>query len=359
MPTPPSAALKVTYLVDGTDLFGGVKVVFRQAELVAARGHDVTVLSRGPAPTWCDPRIPFRQVEVFDSATIPVSDVVVASDWPTLGPALDAARGTTAHLFQGNEAAYTHNIADHPTIKRVYARPAPALVVSPHLGTHLKAQYGRPWRVVAQPLEPFFHPRPLARLLRWGPRRPPRIAVVGPFECDWKGVPTALEAVRLMRGAGLDCGLVRVSQLPLCDHERRVLEADEFHTRLRPEDVARLMAGCDLLIAASWEQEGFGLPVLEAMACGVPVVASDVACFRHFAGPAAALVPADRAEAFAEAALVTLRRAPIWRKMRRAGLEVASRFTEARAGLEAESALRWVASGAWKSELRPASATSG
>ena len=43
------------------------------------------------------------------------------------------------------------------------------------------------------------------------------------------------------------------------------VEPDEFHCRIPPADVARLIAGCDLMLAPSWEQEGFGLPVLEAM----------------------------------------------------------------------------------------------
>lgn len=47
--------------------------------------------------------------------------------------------------------------------------------------------------------------------------------------------------------------------------------------------------------------EGFGLPVLEAMAAGVPVVASDIAPLREVAGDAAMLVPPGDADAWAEA----------------------------------------------------------
>jgi glycosyltransferase involved in cell wall biosynthesis len=55
--------------------------------------------------------------------------------------------------------------------------------------------------------------------------------------------------------------------------------------------------------------EGFGLPVLEAMACGTPVVASDAPAVREVAGQAARIVEARRPEAIAEGLLDTLENA--------------------------------------------------
>jgi glycosyltransferase involved in cell wall biosynthesis len=45
------------------------------------------------------------------------------------------------------------------------------------------------------------------------------------------------------------------------------------------------------LLLHTAEAEGFGLPVIEAMACGCPVVASDLAVLREVGGPAASYCP--------------------------------------------------------------------
>ena len=44
--------LAVNYLLAGTELFGGTKVALHQANLMARRGHRVTVASPGPPPDW-------------------------------------------------------------------------------------------------------------------------------------------------------------------------------------------------------------------------------------------------------------------------------------------------------------------
>ena len=106
----------------------------------------------------------------------------------------------------------------------------------------------------------------------------------------------------------------------------------------------------DLLLAPSWEQEGFGLPVLEAMACGVPVVASEIAAFRGLRARGGGRVPPREPLAFARAAAAVLGSRERWRRMRRAGLQVARAFSEEAAAAAGEGALRWVASGAWRDE---------
>jgi glycosyltransferase involved in cell wall biosynthesis len=65
-------------------------------------------------------------------------------------------------------------------------------------------------------------------------------------------------------------------------------------------DLHSLYAGATTLAFPSFI-EGLGLPLLEAMAAGVPVVASDIPVFREIAGDAAVLVPPEDPRAWAAA----------------------------------------------------------
>lgn len=72
--------------------------------------------------------------------------------------------------------------------------------------------------------------------------------------------------------------------------------------------------------------EGYGLPMIEAMAAGTPVVASDIPIFREVAGGAALLVDPDSPEAFAEA-VSALDDPQHWRSASKAGLKRAAEYS--------------------------------
>jgi glycosyltransferase involved in cell wall biosynthesis len=86
-----------------------------------------------------------------------------------------------------------------------------------------------------------------------------------------------------------------------------------------------LYAGARVFVYPSLE-EGFGFPPLEAMACGVPVVASTAPALSENLAGAAELVPAHSPEALADAILRLLRDERLWERRRREGLDRAGRF---------------------------------
>ena len=73
--------------------------------------------------------------------------------------------------------------------------------------------------------------------------------------------------------------------------------------------------------------EGFGFPVLEAMACGAPVVASDGGSIPELAGAAATLVDARDAPALADGIRRVLGTEALAAELRRHGLERARRYS--------------------------------
>lgn len=89
--------------------------------------------------------------------------------------------------------------------------------------------------------------------------------------------------------------------------------------------------------------EGFGLPILEAMASGTPVVASDNSSIPEVAGDAALLVPTTDVYAFADAIEKILEDGKIAAGLREAGLRQAAKFSWKRAAMETARVYRQAA----------------
>jgi glycosyltransferase involved in cell wall biosynthesis len=93
-----------------------------------------------------------------------------------------------------------------------------------------------------------------------------------------------------------------------------------------PEDTPRLLRGATAFVFPSL-YEGFGLPPLEAMACGTPVVCSDRSSLPEVVGDAALLVDAARPDALADAILRLCADDELQAHLSRRGLKRAATFS--------------------------------
>ncbi len=158
------------------------------------------------------------------------------------------------------------------------------------------------------------------------------ILFVGTIE-PRKNLPTLLEAYNALRTKHPDVGLViagskgwlyqsffdRLKSLGLQDVVRLTgfVADDQLPTLLNAAEV----------FAFPSSFEGFGLPPLEAMACGVPVVCSNASSLPEVVGEAGLLVPPDDPRAWAEALDRVLSDPGLRLDLRSRGLAQARRFT--------------------------------
>jgi glycosyltransferase involved in cell wall biosynthesis len=123
----------------------------------------------------------------------------------------------------------------------------------------------------------------------------PRVLSVG-RSAAYKNLEATLAAVALLPGAQL----IRVGE-PLTPDQRQLAANTGLAGRitemghLEPPELARVYRACGALVQPS-TYEGFGVPVVEAMACGLPVVCSDGGALAEVAGGAALVVPLASAD---------------------------------------------------------------
>ena len=150
------------------------------------------------------------------------------------------------------------------------------------------------------------------------PRKNHRLALTALAQLKAQGYPH-----RLIIGGGKGWLFEPISQLV----ESMGLTNDLLFAGYVPAaDLPGLYSGADALLLPS-QYEGFGLPLLEAMACGAPVVSSNASSLPELAGDAALLIDPDDAEGFTAAIRQLIDQPNLASILRQRGLLQARKFT--------------------------------
>lgn len=276
--------LTICYLLETADLHGGVRIVFDQVRALTARGHRVVVRAMYGDHHWYPYPLEVRYVtdlaRPFDGFE---PDVVIATFWTTVFPALALGAPLTIHFCQGCEWEMPEYEDRKKEIEQAYARSIPKITIGSWLNERLEARFGTgafPVESVGQIVDTdLYRPGPgRNRVAGSGQRQrcPRHVLVVGIFEAWVKGIATALEAVDIVRDEGFDVRVTRVSTLPLLSAEQDLFQPDVYHHCLTPVQMVEVYQQADIILAPSRSAEGFGLPFVEALASGLPAVATAI-----------------------------------------------------------------------------------
>ncbi len=285
--------MRVTFVLPYAGLAGGIRVVAIYAERLRRRGHEVFVVStpkrqvrvrrkvksllfdRGWPVVDREPShfdgvdVPHRVIErrrpVADS-DVPDADVVVATWWETAEwvAALSPNKGAKAYFIQHHEI---HEGQPKDRVEATWRLPMHKIIISKWLIELARDRYGdERASLVLNSVDMAQFKAPVR-----GKQACPTVGLLY-STAVWKGCDISFRAIEAAKRAVPNLQVVAFgAQRP---DERMPLPAGvEYFLRPAQNAIKDLYAKCDVWLCGA-RSEGFGLPILEAMACRTPVIAT-------------------------------------------------------------------------------------
>lgn len=286
--------MKITFLVSSPSLSGGIKVLLIHADNLRKRGHEVLVVSVPPKkptfrdrlrslkngdgwikydknpPSHCNEfDLNYKTIEKyrpFSDTDLPDADILLFSWWRKAEWAqkLSATKGLKVHFIQGYEV---FDYLPQERAKAVYRMPFHKIVVSNWLQNIIHKKYGCPKPdLVSNTVD-------LSKFSMIDREKKPVITLGFIYStATTKNTNLSINVITKIKELHPSLNVISFGNV-LPDVRLPLPEWVKFYYAPPQEDIPKLYGSVDVWLFSSLS-EGFGLPILEAMACGTPVIAT-------------------------------------------------------------------------------------
>jgi len=349
--------LKINFLIHRPSPSGGARVIARYARLLKDKGHEVTITGLTPRKlgmreklkTLLKSKPPSKShfdheglelnlvADRMDvrAEDLPDADIVIATFWITAEwmALLAPSKGKHVYFVQGHEAALSH--VNTARAEKTYSSGAHLITVSNWLAGILRNQYGRGDAEIVLNAVDADDFAPLA------PRKRNSSLVVG-FVASNNAVKRTDIAVAALEKLKSQIPTLSVRAFSAHSPGEGYDAPSWMNIAVAPspEKIREIYGACDLWLFTS-DEEGFGLPILEAFAAGTPVLARPAGAAPDLVTPqnGALVNSADPHDIAEEAARILSASADDWKKMSDKALAAAQARSWRESAAEFEAAL--------------------
>lgn len=269
--------MKIVFPVLSLEIGGGARFIYHLASALADKGHDVEVIIPQKAAQVWPLRAKVRHVQELTPNSIPPADFILPNFYLTVKPALESQKGRVVRLSLGYEPFW---VPDAEAAKQTYLTGIPIMSISQWHRRILLQETGLESTVISAGVDTLtFHPYPKHSLVA-GRKNIFYIMRDPASGYTWKGSMEFIRAISKLKGH-VDFDLtVSIPENALFTFP----VPHQIKTTTSDQEMAQLYAKADLFVYTSYF-EAFGLPPLEAMACGTAVVTTDCGGNRDYVRP--------------------------------------------------------------------------
>ncbi|MBI2809742.1 MAG: glycosyltransferase family 4 protein [Candidatus Melainabacteria bacterium] len=268
--------MRSLFCMASNDISGGNKVFRHWMKLLIEDGQEVHCYiwdKRRQFSGWSD--LPIVNQETIEETSTKDFDFVLFSNTflvPIFLPHVANARPVLMSMAYESfhyGKTYEQALTDKNAFTKILRLPISIMAVSKGVQNLLRERVGVSSYYVPHGIESHFYLRPATPFSN----SPKRILMVGSYLSPWKGMTAGFEAIERL-SKEIDVQLVLITQPTI---NRNIFDKYsfpiEFHCRPELDQVPEIYASCHVHLCCSWH-EGTGMPTLECMNSGVPVIAT-------------------------------------------------------------------------------------